>query len=168
MIRIFFTPFRLVTVAIALCGCVQPANLTYIPDVHVSLGMAYLQQGNLEKSREALNQAISLQPGAPANWGAMAYLEEMSGNLSAAETDYRRAIQLAPQLGEAHNNYGVFLCRHGRPAAGIQELLMAVKLPSYTYRASAYQNAGVCALKLEDQAAASHYFALAKMNGWKQ
>lgn len=167
MIHIFYTPLRLIVIAVMLCGCIQPIAYTYVPNTHVSLGMAYLQQGNLEKSRECLNQAISLQPKAPINWGAMAYLEEISGNLLKAETDYRQAIQLAPQFGEAYNNYGVFLCRHGRPSAGIHELLIAVKLPSYIYRASAYQNAGVCALKVPDPAAANRYFALAKTNGWK-
>ena len=130
--------------ALVLCSCAQPhAVVSYISDNYVSLGIAYLQQGDLAKSREWLNLALSEQPVAPANWGAMAYLEETSGNLMAAQTDYRRAIQLAPQQGEAHNNYGVFLCRHDHPSAGIHELLIAVQLQSYVYRAVAYQNAGL-------------------------
>jgi len=115
----------------AVAGCAwQTASLsTAPPDVHVSLGVAYLQQGNLEKARMVLNQALSKQPRSPAGWGAMAYLEEACGNLALAAQDYQQAIQLAPQQGDGHNNYGVFLCRHGQPRAGIQELLTAIQLP---------------------------------------
>lgn len=167
MMSHIFNTLRLIALTLLFAGCVQPSPTPYISNIHVSLGIAYLQQGDLAKSREWLNLALSEQPAAPANWGAMAYLEEISGNLTAAQADYYRAIQLAPQQGETYNNYGVFLCRHGNPHAGIQELLAAVQLPSYIYRAWAYQNAGICALKLPDRAAANHYFALAKNNGWK-
>lgn len=133
-------------------------------DAHVSLGLTYLQQGNLAQARLMLNQAIAAQPKSPANWGAMAYLEERSGNLALADRDYRRAIELAPAEGEGYNNYGVFLCRHGQQRTGIQAFLQAVQLPHYIYRAGAYQNAGRCAATIPDPTAATAYFKLAQKN----
>lgn len=166
-----FKPYRRVgcwlipTIIAALVGCASPApELSPPTDMHVNLGITYLQQGNFEKARMALNQAIIAQPRAPSAWGAMAYLEEITGNLTLADRDYRHAIQLAPQQGEAHNNYGVFLCRHGQPRAGIPELLKATQLQSYVYRASAYENAGRCAQLIPDPIAADNYFKAALRN----
>ena len=155
----------LMIILTALCGCAfRAADFSYAPDIHVSLGVTYLQQGNLEKARMALNQALLNQPHEPAGWGAMGYLEEISGNLRLAEIDYQQAIQLAPRLGDGHNNYGIFLCRHGQPRAGIKELLIAAQTSSYVYRAAAFQNAGLCALKIPDPPAAQQYFKKAQQN----
>lgn len=148
-----------------LNGCfLRSDNQMHTPDALVSLGIAYLQLGNLEKARSALNQALAADPRSPVSWGAMAYLEEISGNLTEAGNDYRRAIQLSPRQGEAHNNYGIFLCRHGQPRQGIQEFLKATQLPTYIYRAAAYENAGLCAQRIPDPAAAQTWFAAALRN----
>lgn len=152
-----------------LNGCaLSTIDSAYAPDINVSLGIAYLQQGNLEKARAALNQALSNQPRSPMSWGAMAYLEEVSGNLTLAASDYQHAIRINPNQGEGHNNYGIFLCRQGQPRAGIKELLLAAQLPSYIYRAKAYENAGLCALKIPDPTAAKKYLAIARKNGMDQ
>lgn len=165
MYKTYLLILWLILVSSALEGCHSVAkNHSKIQNVHVSLGIAYLQQGNLQKARSALNQALWSQPRDPDSWGAMGYLEETSSNLTMAADDYRRAIQLDPQQGEAHNNYGVFLCRHGQQRAGIQELLLAVKLPAYIYRAQAYQNAGLCAKTIPDLRAANEYFKAAQRN----
>jgi type IV pilus assembly protein PilF len=131
-------------------------------DAEVNLGMIYLKQGNWVKARLALMEAIAVEPRSPVSWGAMGYLEESCGNISLAASYYRHAIQLNPRRGEAHNNYGTFLCRHGQPRQGIDELLRAIHLPSYIYRAAAYQNAGRCALKIPDPVAAETFFRAAK------
>lgn len=160
------TMICLIALFSALSGCTSQAKYPQqAPDIHVNLGIAYLQQGDLEKSRMALNQALLDQPQAPASWGAMAYLEEITGNLTVAANDYRRAIQLNPSEGEAYNNYGVFLCRHHQPQAGITEILIAATLPRYVYRATAYENAGLCASTIPDPAAAQTYFKAALRNG---
>lgn len=159
------TAWLLVTCTI-LSGCgLRMYSSAQSSDANVSLGLTFLQQGNLEKARLALNQAVAAQPQSPASWGAMAYLEERCGNLTLAGQDYRRAIELAPAQGEGYNNYGVFLCRHGQQRAGIRALLQAVQLPSYVHRAGAYQNAGLCAATIPDPAAAATYFKLARQNG---
>jgi len=152
-----------------LSGCAIPAeNSLRAPNAHVSLAMAYLQQGHLEKARMALNQALAAQPHSPVAWSAMAYLEETSGNIGVAASDYQRAIRLDSHQGEWHNNYGVFLCRHGQPRAGIQEFLTAVQLPDYVYRATAYQNAARCALTIPDPTAAKVYEQTALRNRGRQ
>jgi type IV pilus assembly protein PilF len=166
MCKIYFlSTVWLVVFFSALGGCASKAEYSlHAPDIHVNLGMTYLQHGNLPKARSAFNQALLDQPLAPMSWGAMGYLEELSGNLTLAAADYRQAIKLAPAQGESHNNYGVFLCRHHQQRAGIKELLIAAQLPSYIERAAAYENAALCALSIPDHPAAQQYFAAARRN----
>lgn len=148
-----------------LLGCASHIqDFSYNLDSHVSLGVNYLQQGNLENARLALNQGVAENPDSPVAWYSLAYLEELCGNFNLAVKYYRHSVELAPQFGEAHNNYGIFLCQHDSPQQGIKELLLAAQLPSYIHRAAAYENAGLCALKIPDRAAARLYFNKAKQN----
>ncbi|MBS0350067.1 MAG: hypothetical protein JSR33_02580 [Proteobacteria bacterium] len=148
-----------------LCGCTSgPQHALYATDTHVSLGIVYLQQGNFENARLILNQAISEDSQSPLAWSAIAYLDEITGNDLLAGQEYRHAILLAPTQGEWHNNYGVFLCRHHQFSLGIKEILVAAGSQPYIYRAAAYKNAGLCALKIPDKIAAKKYFAAAARN----
>ncbi len=146
-----------------LLGCTAP-NYQSVTHVHVSLALAYLQQGEFEKARKILNSLLLTHSGDSPLWGAIAYLEEQSGNITLAAKAYRRAIALSPSVGENHNNYGVFLCRHHQPKVGLQEILTAIHQPSYIYLASAYENAALCAQKIPDYKAARSYHQAALNN----
>ncbi len=148
-----------------LIGCVnRQENTSVTVDANVNLGITYLQQGNREKARDSLNQAIKNAPKSPLCWTALAYLEEVSENITLANQYYQHAIALAPQLGEVHNNYGAYLCRHQHPSEGIQEFLFAARSPNYIYQAAAWENAGLCALSSADKQAAIDYFQAALRN----
>lgn len=152
--------------ALTLWGCTY-SNDPSASNVHVSLAVAYLQQGDLENARKILNSISQLPMTDREFWGAKGYLEEQSGNISLAATAYRRAIALHPNSGENHNNYGVFLCRHHRPKEGLKEILTAIHQPSYIYLSSAYENAALCAKKIPDYSAALTYHQAALRNAGK-
>ncbi len=150
---------------IALCSCtIGPPEQSSYTITHVSLGMTYLQQGDKQKARILLTDSLSKDPDSPTTLDAMAYLEESCGNLSRAEALYRQAISRAPTVGEWHNNYGTFLCRHHEEKKGIQEFLLAIAAQNYLFAANAYENAGLCALQLNNRAAAKNFFIQALKN----
>jgi type IV pilus assembly protein PilF len=156
----------MLTTVMFLSGCSLSAE-HYVNNVHVSLALAYLQQADLEKGRKILNDVLAKDSHDPATWSALAYLEERSGNDELAATAYRRAIVLNPHLGEYHNNYGVFLCRHHQPEKGIEEILKAIRFPTYIYRSSAFENAALCAKQIPDLKAAQTYHQAAERNAGK-
>ncbi len=82
----------------------------------------------------------------------MALLED-----SEAETDFRHSLDLEPANSETLNNYGWFLCLHGREREGIQHLLAAAKDPLYDTPAAAYLNAGICSKKMGQLQDAERY-----------
>jgi tetratricopeptide (TPR) repeat protein len=52
----------------------------------------------------------------------LAYCEELSGNPTAAEADYRRGVAKDPKNEACRVNYGLMLARHGRINEGILQL----------------------------------------------
>ena len=75
---------------------------------------------------------------------AMAYYFGKIGQQKMADKAYRQTIHLAPHLGAAHNNYAVFLCRHGYYRQALQQFSLAVHEPSYLKKELAKRNAGLC------------------------
>jgi type IV pilus assembly protein PilF len=84
-----------------------------------------------------------------------------------ADDSFRRALDLAPQYSEAHNNYGQFLCATKRRAEAMEHFEQAWKNPLYGNPEKALANAGFCILRQGDTAEAERYAqrALVRMPG---
>jgi type IV pilus assembly protein PilF len=74
-----------------------------------------------------------------------------------AEANFRRALDLAPQYSEAHNNYAVYLCSRQRRAEAMEHFEAAWKNPLYANPERALANAGQCALRNGDLAEAERF-----------
>lgn len=130
-------------------------------DVNVQLGLAYLENGDVQRAHQKLLLAEQQSPGSLQAKGAMGYFLESTGSLSSADAYYRRAITLNPKSGAAQNNYGTFLCRLGRYSEADQHFLLALQDPSYLNTAQVYENAGLCAMQIPDTEKALGYFTQA-------
>jgi type IV pilus assembly protein PilF len=127
-------------------------------DVNVQLGLAYLQNGDVQRAHQKLLLAEQQSPGSLQAQGAMGYFLESTGSLSSADAYYRRAIALNPKSGAAQNNYGTFLCRRGRYSEADRHFLLALQDPTYLNTAQVYENAGLCAMQIPDTKKAMGYF----------
>lgn len=135
-----------------------------IAEINLQLGTAYLEKGDMEKAKQKLLYAMEKAPKLPEVWYTMAYFQEKSGNTVQADSDYLKAISLAPNRGDVQNNYGTFLCRSGYYNEAIQHFMLAIQDPQYLEISAAYENAGLCALKIPDKKLASRYFNKALEN----
>ncbi len=127
----------------------------------VQAAFTYIDTGNVQAAKIKINEAIEADPKTPYVWDALAYLEEATGLPELAETHYLKAIKVSPKSGPAHNNYGTFLCHRERFDEAIQQFTLAVAEPNYYNPDSAYENAGICALKAGKVDEAKNYFLLA-------
>lgn len=125
--------------------------------IHTELGSHYYAQGMLAVALDELSQASQIDPSyAPAHDGlGLVYSSLREDGL--AEASFKRSLQLDPASSEAHNNYGTFLCSRNRVDASIPEFMAAVKNPLYSTPEMAYLNAGVCALRKQDDKNAEIY-----------
>lgn len=128
------------------------------------LGLAYLSKGFYTQSKERLLSALRDDPAIAAGWYSMAFYLEKTGNNMLAEKYYRKAIAVEPHSGSAKNNYGTFLCRSGRYPESIHYFVQAANEKTYLDSAGAYENAGICALMMKDNKAATQYFHQALQN----
>jgi type IV pilus assembly protein PilF len=124
---------------------------------NIQLGLAYLQQGNPILAKQKLLLALQQAPHHPAPWYSMGYFLQTRGDLQTAGGYYHRAVNIAPHDGAAQNNYGVFLCRTGHYREAVKHLLLAARSINYLHTANAYENAGICALKIPERKLALQY-----------
>lgn len=134
-----------------LAGCsgspkeTQPVNGA--AQTRLELGMAYLNQGNMEAAKQNLQKAVD---GAPQDYRTqlgMALYEQKNGDQKAAQSRYQQALKLAPQNGTVLNNYGAFLCSLGQYVPAQQQFSAAANAPDYGQVADSLENAGYCFLK---------------------
>lgn len=132
--------------------------------LNVQLGLSYMKTGKMQRAKQKLLTAISQAPKSALVYDAMAYYKEITGNLSDANDLYEKALSLEPNNGTPLNNYGGFLCRQKRYQESLAYFIKATEDPSYLKVADAYENAGLCALKVPNKAKARAYFIAAMKN----
>jgi type IV pilus assembly protein PilF len=137
----------------ALSACSSLHNTqtedTAIAEINAKLALAYLDRNDPASGKEKLLLAQKKAPFNPVVWYVSGYFLERTGDNTAANEAYLRAIELAPHLGAAHNNYGTFLCRQGQYAAAISHFMVAIKDPEYLNTTGAHENMARCSKHLE-------------------
>jgi type IV pilus assembly protein PilF len=131
---------------------------TKAANYNVQLGMGYIQQGQYERAKGKLLRALEQDPKYAPAYGAMGYFLELTGQPEAAQQYYLKAIRYSGQSGEAHNNYGAYLCRQQQYAKAIQHFQTALRDTQYTSSADALENAGLCSLKIPNLERAKYFF----------
>ena len=103
---------------------------------HNNLGSIYWRLGRWDEAiREfslALADPIYLTPEAAYNNRGVAYLAQ--GKLDAAVQDFRRAVDVKPDFGQARHNLGLALLRRNRVGEAINQLEFALKVGPVTPR----------------------------------
>jgi type IV pilus assembly protein PilF len=128
-----------------------------IAALNVQLGMAYLQEGNLDLARNRLLKAVTVAPDYSEAHLGLAVMYEGQGQDELAETHFREALRLDPTSPHGHTNYGSFLCSRGRTAEGEQQFQTAVANPAYEHPELAFTNAGLCLLRAGQPDRAEEY-----------
>lgn len=91
------------------------------PGPYVNLALVYLHDGRRDDAREALEQALALDPGHAAANTQLGIMLREDGEFTAAEAAYRRALETEPGHGLAHYNLGVLLDLYLRRTADALE-----------------------------------------------
>jgi type IV pilus assembly protein PilF len=127
-------------------------------EVHVELAGGYYERGQFEVALEELGTAERLDASYPRIYNLYGLVYALLGEQPKAETNFRRALDLAPNDSEVRQNWGWYLCTHGRQRASIAEFDQAIRNPLYRTPEIALVNAGKCSAAIGDAAAADQYF----------
>ena len=135
-----------------------PSSPTYRAQVHTELGVAYFSRGQLSIALQELNEAISADSGYAPAYNVLGLLYMQLQENDKARRSFERAVSLTPNDSEVQNNYGWFLCQAGQPKEAIEHFKQALKNPLYATPEKPNFNAGICTMKLGDDATAEGYF----------
>lgn len=127
-------------------------------EINIQLGLNYLAKQDTQRAKRKLLVALRQAPTLPEAWYSMGYFMESTGDSKEAGKYYAKAVSLGGKRGDVQNNYGTYLCRNGEYAEAIKHFMIATKDPDYLDAASAYENAGLCSLKIHDKEHAIQYF----------
>lgn len=129
--------------------------------IHTELASSYYELGNYGVALEEVNEAVRSDSnyGPAYNVAGLVYSNLKEDRL--AERNFERALQINPLDSDANNNYGRYLCQRKREEEGIKYFLAALRNPLYQNPDRSYVNAGLCARRRGDLAAAQDYFTQA-------
>jgi type IV pilus assembly protein PilF len=126
--------------------------------VHTELAALYYGRGNMAVALEELRTANTADPGYALTYSmfGLVYMELRENQL--AQSNFERALQLAPTDPDINHNYGWFLCQTRREKESIKYFMQAVRNPLYPTPWRSYATAGVCSLRVNDVKEAEDFF----------
>lgn len=161
----------------ALAGCVGPRMPTSVANldrpmsdepvitdarrkakVHVELGQAYFQAARYGVALDEARAAVAYDSGYAPAYQLMGLVHMFLEENAVAAANFEYAMRLAPGDPEIMNSYGWFLCSTGKEKAGLEQFATVVRNPYYQTPTRAYANAGLCQLRLKNDAAAEEQF----------
>jgi type IV pilus assembly protein PilF len=127
----------------------------------IDLARGYLEEGEFDRARPALNTALEIYPRSVEAHVLLALLNESEGENALARQQYRQALKIEPRNSQALNNYGSFLYSRGDYEEAVKVLRLLVKDENYRARSQAYENLGLAELKIGEVERAREAFARA-------
>lgn len=158
-----------------LTGCAAPSGgtqgeLTTSSDqtdiqkrvsLRMQLAIGYFEQRQWNVALDEVKQVLAIDPNNADAYSirALIYMEMKENRL--AEANFLQAMKLLPNNPDYSNNYGWFLCQNGREKESIPYFEAALGNPAYRSPVKAFNNAGLCSLKLKQDQEAMQYFSRA-------
>ncbi|PPD04318.1 MAG: type IV pilus biogenesis/stability protein PilW [Methylobacter sp.] len=155
------TPLLVLSLCLGLVGCGGlggSKSAAELADIHMQLGVRYMNLNKLDSAKENLLQALQEDGGNHQTFNALGVLYERLNQPDSAGKYYEKALSLVSDDLSVLNNYGRFLCEHNEKAKGIKYLEQAVASPLNDRPWLALTNAGLCLLGLGDLIKAEAYF----------
>jgi type IV pilus assembly protein PilF len=125
--------------------------------VRLQLASSYYQSGQLQVAIETAQAAIDLDPNSALAFGLLGLMLMDAGQVARADESFHRALALDKDNPDLSNNYGWYLCQTGHERDSLTYFDRAVANPLYQTPARALQNAGICLMRLHDDAGAERY-----------
>ena len=172
--------FTLALVVLALAGCesssptrppappapsappvpppLQEAPAPYRAQLHAEIAAGYFERGQLDVALQELSEAVKLDPRNAKIYNVYGLVYTVMGEDANAQQNFLKALEIAPNDSEIRQNWGWFLCTHGRAKESIAEFETAVRNPLYRTPDVSLANAGKCAASIGETARAEEFF----------
>jgi len=140
---------------------IKAAETNSAEKINVDLGVGYLKRGkdgDIDVAIKKFKKAIKANPTYALAHSMLATVYDRKGLFDSAEIHYKKSIKYNNGNPNIVNNYANFLCQRGSYKEAISKYIEVIDNPKYQTPASAYENAGVCAMKGNKNEEAEEYF----------
>jgi type IV pilus assembly protein PilF len=146
-----------------LAACGQDKGFKKAPpavaaSTNMQLAIEYLRLGEMIKSRDTIERALSQDPGNPDVQMTAGLIYERLNEMPKADRAYATGYRLGKSDPNIQNNYAGYLCRTGKAIEGERLFLQVASSPLYRTPEVALVNAGVCSRSTGDVLDAERYF----------
>jgi type IV pilus assembly protein PilF len=152
-----------VALGILLAACAhnsgfKKASPAVSASTNMQLAIEYMKLGKLAASRDAIERALSEDPGNSDVQVTAGIVYERLNDMPKAERAYAAGYRLGKGDPNVQNTYAGFLCRTGNAVAGEKLFAEVARSPLYQTPEVALVNAGVCVRGTGDVVDAERYF----------
>lgn len=126
--------------------------------LHVELAAAYYGRGQMDVALVELAEAVKLDSTNPQIYNVYGLVYSYLTDYRKSEANFQQALSMAPNDPEIRQNWGWYLCTHGRAKESIEQFEIALRDPLFKTPTIALTNAGKCSVTLQDLPAAEEYF----------
>lgn len=127
-------------------------------NAYVQLGIAYIQQGDTQRAKVPLKNALDIDSSNADAHAALALAFQVEMEPKLADEHYRKALSQRPDDARLLNNYGGFLFEQKRYKDANEIYLKAAADNLYPERSRVFENLGLTALQLGQREQAKEYF----------
>jgi type IV pilus assembly protein PilF len=135
----------------------QEAPPAYRAQLHAEIAAGFYERGQMQVAMQELEEAMKLDATNAKIYNVYGLVYAVLGEDGKAEQNFKQAVSLAPNDSEIRQNWGWYLCTHGKPRESIPEFEMAIKNPLYKSPDVALTNAGKCSIEFGDNRAGEAY-----------
>jgi type IV pilus assembly protein PilF len=114
-------------------------------DLYVAMAAEYFRLGQMDAALRNAERGISEDKDNPRGYYMIAVIYQKIGEISKADDNFKRAVELSPKNPDVRNAYGTFFCSQRRYAEAQQQFAKALENPLYNTPWVAMTNAGTCA-----------------------
>jgi len=152
-----------------LAGCGTPSgggqatpdqirsHTSAIAKVHTELAGMYYERAQMGIALGEIDIALQADQNYAPAYNVRGLIHMALREYKEAEGDFQQSLRLDRNDSETHNNYGWFLCQHGKEKDSIPHFMAALKNPLYGTPERAYLNAGLCSKKAGDRKDAEEF-----------
>lgn len=137
---------------------IQEAPAPVRAQLHAEIAAGYYERGQMDIALQELDAAVKLDPKNANIYNIYGLVYAMLGEEAKAAANFQSALALAPNDSEIRQNWGWYLCSHGKPRESIAEFEHAVRNPLYRTPDVALVNAGKCSVEIGETRRADEYF----------
>ena len=124
----------------------------------VNNSLVYAQRGALIQAQKTIQEALAINPNNVDANNMAGLIYGKTNQPSLAVEHFEKALSKASNDASTLNNYGNFLCDHGKTQDAEKKFLRAATHVSNPHPEIAYTNAGLCSMRVPNLDQAAAYF----------